>query len=544
VHEVKPTSPPQPPSSGRRLEAQLEAARRADRAKSRFLADISHEIRTQLAGIIGMTQLALETKLTPDQREYLELSSSSADALLTLVNDLLDMSKIESGKLEIAAEPFGLRDLIADISAISGAQATERGIGFEVAIAEDVPYTVKGDPGRVRQILLNLIANALKYTDKGAVSVVVAVRERVGDDIVLDLTVADTGPGIPEEDLANIFEAYEQAGGRSARRKGTGLGLSICRQLAGLMGGRIWAESELGHGSTFHVTLPLGLDHGSVQVIETTRSELDGLPVLVVGGGRFLRERYTDVIERIGLSPVSVETRTEAIGAIGTAAATDHPFALAVVALDGDSLDFAAELRRRADLEQMHFVVVTSVGQRGDAKRCLDYNIAGYLTMPIDDNELEGAVRAVLTGPSPVDLSTLVTKHWLRERRRHMSLLVVDDSPTHRMVARRILERRGHRVDIAETGYDALRAVEEHRFDVVLLDMRLPDIDGVEVVAGIRRAEHAGTRVPIIGMSSNNTPDVAARVTRAGGDGVISKPLQISEMLRTIDLATDDAADR
>jgi len=535
AHDVESTSPP----SDRQLEAQLEAARRADRAKSRFLADISHEIRTQLAGIIGMTQLTLETKLTPDQREYLELASTSADALLTLVNDLLDMSKIESGKLEIAAEAFSLRDLLTDISALSRAQAAEQGIGYDIQIDSDVPFNVKGDPGRVRQILLNLISNALKYTDTGGVTVSVSVNERVGNDVVIQIGVDDTGPGIPSAALGSIFDAFEQAGGGAARRKGTGLGLSICRQLVGLMGGRIWAESELGRGSSFHVTIPLGIDLGNVQLVQPLRSELDGLPVLVVASSRFIKERHAAAAERVGLSVVSVESRQEAVAAFGTASAADHPFALAVITLDGDALDFAAELRRRPALEQMHMLVITSVGQRGDAKRCLDLNIGGYLTMPIDDGELEGALRAVLTGPSPVDLSRLVTKHWLRERRSHLSLLVVDDSPTNRMVARRLLERRGHRVDIAESGYDAIKAVEEHRFDVILLDVQLPDIDAREVASTIRRY---GPDVPIIGMASRKTDGLVNIMTRTEIDGIISKPLQVAELLRTIEAGFENSS--
>jgi CheY-like chemotaxis protein len=273
--------------------------------------------------------------------------------------------------------------------------------------------------------------------------------------------------------------------------------------------------------------------------VQPLRSELDGLPVLVVAASRFIKERYVTAAERIGLSVVSVESRGEAIAALGTASAADHPFALTIVTLDGDGLDFAAELRRRPDLEQMHMLVITSVGQRGDAKRCLDFNIAGYLTMPIDDGELESAIRAVLTGPSPVDLSMLVTKHWLRERRNHLSLLVVDDSPTNLMIATRLLERRGHRVDIAESGHGAIKAVKDHRFDVILLDAHLPDIDAREMVESIRRH---GANVPIIGMATRKTEGLVNLMIRTGVDEIISKPLQVAELLRAIEAGVDDSS--
>jgi len=541
VQEVETTQPPEPPSWERRLASRLEEAERADRAKSRFLADVSHEIRTQLAGIIGMTQLTLETKLTPEQREYLGLSASSANALLTLVNDLLDLSKIEAGKLEIETVPFNLSDLLNDIAALSAAQAEDQGIGFELEVGEDVPEVITGDPGRIRQILLNLIGNALKFTRDGAVSVAVSTDASADADLALHLRVSDSGPGIPAEQLGPIFEAYEQAGDEAAvRNNGTGLGLAICHRLVELMGGRIWAESKLGQGSDFHVIVPIGVYKGAVSISEGGRSELEDLPALVIAKNKFVREGYVDAIGAIGLSPVGVENATEAVGALGTAAATDHPFALAVVSLNGDSLEFAAKLRQRADLEQMHIVVVTSVGQRGDAVRCRDLNIAGYLTRPLTDDVMQGAIRAVLTGPSPVDLSTLVTKHWLRERRRHLSLLVVDDSATHRMVAKRILERRGHRVDVVDCGLDALKAAGEHRFDVILLDLWLPDIGGMEVAAEIRQGESARTRVPIIGMAAEVAGDIADQVLRAGMDAFVAKPFQVAELLRTIESAVED----
>ncbi|GBD83816.1 signal transduction histidine-protein kinase BarA [bacterium BMS3Abin02] len=543
MQDVKPRQPAEPPSWERRLAWRLEKAERADRAKSRFLADVSHEIRTQLAGIIGMTQLTLETKLTPEQREYLGLSASSATALLTLVNDLLDLSKIEAGKLEIEMVPFSLSDLLNDIAALSAAQAEDQGVGFQLDVGEEVPEVITGDPGRIRQILLNLIGNALKFTRDGAVSVSVATDVSTDADLALHLQVTDSGPGIPAEQLDSIFEAYEQADSETAvQSSGTGLGLAICRQLVELMGGRIWAESKLGQGSSFHVIVPIGVDEGAARITEERRSEMDDLPALVIAKNRFVREGYIDAIGAIGLSPVGVENAAEAVGALGTAAATDHPFALAVVSLNGESLEFAAQLRQRADLEQMHIVVVTSVGQRGDAVRCRDLNIAGYLTRPLTDDVIQGAVRAVLTGPSPVDLSMLVTKHWLRERRRHLSLLVVDDSPTHRMVAKRILERRGHRVDVVDCGLDALKAVGEHRFDVILLDLWLPDIGGMEVAGEIRRGESAATRVPIIGMAAEGVVDMAAEALRAGMDAFVVKPFQVAELLRAIESAVDEEA--
>ena len=536
------TSSPPWRETEERLRAAVESAEEASRAKSQFLAEVSHEIRTQLAGILGMAQVTLETKLTPQQREYIELVTSSADALLTVVNDLLDLSKIEAGHLDVEEMSFNLRDNLRDTVTSMAIAAEEKNIGLELQVTDDLPEQVVGDPGRLRQILINLVGNALKFTEEGHVMVSVGTRESSASETRVHMQVADTGSGIAADKLDTIFDAYAQGAEPNGRHHvGTGLGLSISRQLVNIMGGEIWAESELGKGSTFHVTLPLAVgSHELLRPSPRKESDLEGLPILVVADNRVNHDMLLRAIGATGMKPAAVSTPTEAFAALAEAVVSDRPFALTVCDLNGDGMQFARSLRDDAGLAAMHVMVLTAMGQRGDAAMCRDLNVAGYLTKPIPAKDLRLAIEAVIGGPSPLDLTVLVTKHWLRERRHHLDILVVDDSPTHRMVARRLLERRGHRISVAASGREGLEAAQAHRFDIVLLDLWMPGMGGFETAAAIRASEERGGRVPIIAMSADTVSELTDNLADADMDGLIAKPFLVPQLLGTIENLVDD----
>ena len=525
-----------------RLRAAVEAAEQASRAKSQFLAEISHEIRTQLAGILGMAQVTLETKLTPQQREYVDLITTSADALLTLVNDLLDLSKIEAGHLVVEEIPFNLHDNLRDTVTSMVVAAEEKGITLDLELAAGLPDHVIGDPGRVRQIAINLIGNAVKFTEIGGVTVSGRAEPSDSALTMVHIEIADTGSGIPADKLKSIFERYEQAGDANGRHAGgTGLGLTISRQLVEIMGGEIWAESEFGNGSTFHFTIPLAVADSEVALpLSRERSDVEGLPILIVADNQVNQSKLREAIAATGMQPTAVSGLDEAVSTLAQARLADRPFALTVCDLNGDGIEFARKIRADADLAAMHLVILTAIGQRGDAATCRELNVAGYLTKPIPAEDVREAVEAVIGGPSPLDLTVLVTKHWLRERRRHLNILVVDDSPTHRMVARRILERRGHRVSTAGSGREGIDAVQAHRFDVVLLDLWMPGMGGFEAAAAIRATEDRDERVPIIAMSADTVSELDENLADAGMDGVIAKPFQVPQLLGTIEHLIDE----
>ncbi|MDH3398140.1 MAG: response regulator, partial [Acidimicrobiia bacterium] len=433
--------------------------------------------------------------------------------------------------------PFSLRDNLRDTVTSMVVTAEQKDISLELSFADDVPDRVIGDPGRLRQIVINLVGNAMKFTDEGGVTVLVGVEQLGLPEAALHLQVVDTGRGIPADELDSIFEPYEQAGRSDGRRPvGTGLGLSISRQLVQVMGGEIWAQSELGHGSTFHITIPLTLAADEiVSPPSRVRSDLEGLPILVVADNQINHDKLLRAIGSTGMQPTAVAAPTAALAALTEARLSDRPFALTVCDLNGDGMDFARKLRNDADLAAMHVMVLTAMGQRGDAAMCRDLNVAGYLTKPIPADDVRLAIEAVIGGPSPLDLTVLVTKHWLRERRRHLDILVVDDSPTHRMVARRLLERRGHRVSTAISGNEAVEAVQAHRFDIVLLDLWMPGMGGFEAAAAIRAREERGERVPIIAMSADTVSELADNLADADMDGLVAKPFQVPQLLNTIE---------
>ncbi len=507
-----------------------KAAAEADsQAKSKLIAHTSHEIRTQLSGVLGIAQAALETRLTEEQREFMDLIVRSGDAILTLVNDLLDVSRIEAGMLTVESVPFSLTSTVEDIVSTFRSSCQDKGLQLEVEWDDAAPEQVVGDPGRVRQVLANLLSNAVRFTDSGDVVLTVAIEEHSGNAAKVGFTVADTGVGIAPDMLDRVFDPYAQAESGGRQRGGTGLGLAISRQLAELMGGSLTVESEVGVGSRFTLSVPFVLatdaeSHSSVLVV----SELDGLPILVAS------DRADD------LSRVLVE-RGAAVATVGTAAdaeralaqAIDQPFALAIVDSD-DPLWIAGRLRAERRLDLTHLMLLTPIGERGDAALCRELRVAGYLTQPYSPEDVAIAAQEVICGPAPNDLTTLVTRHWIRERRRRLSLLVVDDSPTLRMTASRQLERRGHSVRTVAHGGAAVEAASEHRYDAIVMDLNMPGVDGFEATRLIRQAPFGAT-VPIIAVTAQVEHDTESRILGAGASALLPRPFEMYELVSAIE---------
>lgn len=517
------------------LRAALAAARAESEAKSRLISHTSHEIRTNLAGVLGLAQAARETRLTPEQHEFFELIAASGDAILTLVNDLLDLSKMEAGMLGIESISFDLMHTLDDVAATFKAPFQEKGLTLEMEKDPSLPARVSGDPGRLRQILVNLLANAVRFTDTGGATIEVSLIERTQDGVLVEVAVVDTGVGIPPDRQDAIFAPYAQADpGVARQRGGSGLGLSIARQLAELMGGSLTVDSVVGEGSRFSLRLPLvEALHVTVPTDVGVRAAISELPMLVIS------ERPETLSAAIAGLEAQVDTATTDEGIEKRlAAAIDQPYALIAIERS-DALELAAELRTRNGLDTTHILILTATGQRGDAARCRELRIGGYLTAPYAPIDVATAVSEVIAGPAPFDLTVLVTRHWLRERRRRLSILVVDDSPTLRMTSSRLLERRGHSVRTVGGGDAAIDAVRTHRYDAIVMDINMPGMDGYEATARIRSSEF-GDEVPIIAVSSQADEVVEARVIAAGASELLSRPFEVFELVAAIERAIVD----
>ena len=519
----------------RDLETARKRAEEATRAKSEFLANISHEIRTPMNAMIGMTELALATRITREQREYLSAIQGSADALLTLVNDLLDFSKIEARKLQLDRIGFNLRDTLEDTMRVLAPRAQQKGLELACHIHPDVPDGLVGDPLRLRQIVVNLVGNAVKFTEHGEVVLRVQVESCRNGNAQLRFSVTDTGIGIPPEKQAVIFEEFSQADSSTTRRYGgTGLGLAISAQLVDLMGGRILVESQPGRGSTFHFTVLFELQQPGMEKPPARWRTLSDLPVLIVDDNATNRRILEEVFTNWHMRPVAVESGAAALGKLEKSLRADQPFA--VVLLDGhmpgmDGFAVAERISQDRRYAGIKLVMLTSSGQPEDVARCRRLSISGYLTKPIKQSELFDVIITAIG--QPVGERPRAPQRSKRSRRaqRRLHVLLAEDNQVNQLLATRIFEKLGHHVTVVTNGREALSAVQAGKFDLVAMDVQMPEMDGLDATTAIRAWEKTeGTHTPIMAMTAHAMKGDRERCLAAGMDGYTSKPIRIREL--------------